>query len=462
LKIRERQSIKFILLSTFIIVFSFVISDGLLALRDPVERIAGDNRYETAVEIAERQYDYDEVETVIVARGDMAGQYADGLAGNVLAGALDAPILLTAPDTLPEATEEAVDAYDPEELIILGGENAVSREVKYELDVLHTTRIDGHSREETAALIAEKANEEAGLANYAFVVSGTAPADSLVAGPQAVKDNAAILQVMPWRDGIPQVTADMIEELELDKIVVVGGPAVVSYREYDELEYLLEMYAREDDEEDDNDDAVENGENDEGEDEDEDEDEDEVDVEIIRVHGADRYGTSVAMAEKYFEEAEEAIFTGGPDPRLADAMAGGYLAAAKDLPVLYCEESLSEEVEEYFTDIVTITSGAYILGGEAAVSASVADEIRNIIWDEYEEHMFIIDTQYKDMVNLHTIEVRTSGQVHRLQIEGMEMHYEGSNEFSYATTSLTSGADATLEAFDRDGNLLESRTVTLD
>jgi len=132
------------------------------------------------------------------------------------------------------------------------------------------------------------------------------------------------------------------------------------------------------------------------------------------------------------------------------------------LPVLYCGDTLSEEVEEYFSDIVTITSGAYILGGEAAVSASVANEIRDVIWDEYEVHMITIDTQYKDMVNLHTIEVRTSGSVHRLEVEGIKMHYEGGNEYSYATTGFSSGEDVTLEAFDRDGNLLESRPIELD
>ncbi|MGN6524547.1 MAG: cell wall-binding repeat-containing protein, partial [Actinomycetes bacterium] len=59
----------------------------------PLTRVAGDDRWETAAQIAAATYP-NGAETVLLANGDR-GSFADALSASYLAGALHAPILLT-------------------------------------------------------------------------------------------------------------------------------------------------------------------------------------------------------------------------------------------------------------------------------------------------------------------------------------------------------------------------------
>lgn len=68
------------------------------------ERLAGLNRYETAIEISQAAFPEDDsVDNVVLARGD---DFPDALAGVPLANDLEAPILLTRTGDLRENTEE--------------------------------------------------------------------------------------------------------------------------------------------------------------------------------------------------------------------------------------------------------------------------------------------------------------------------------------------------------------------
>ena len=69
-----------------------------------LERLAGADRYATAAAIADEAFP-NGATTAIIARGDV---FADALAANYLAGVVDAPILLTDTNRLPEATSDAL------------------------------------------------------------------------------------------------------------------------------------------------------------------------------------------------------------------------------------------------------------------------------------------------------------------------------------------------------------------
>lgn len=103
---------------------------ALEALGLIVERLAGDDRYDTAVEVAEQGAD--EPEVIVVATGDT---FPDALAGSAFAGSEDAPLLLVGDDV-----PASVSAYLAEhgslvdELVVLGGEGAVSPEVMLEVE----------------------------------------------------------------------------------------------------------------------------------------------------------------------------------------------------------------------------------------------------------------------------------------------------------------------------------------
>ncbi|MGB4027948.1 MAG: cell wall-binding repeat-containing protein, partial [Acetomicrobium sp.] len=275
------------LLLAFAMMFCMVPAAGFAAdngdSEAAVERIAGQNRWETAALTAVEKYGTND--TVIIARGDDDGNFADGLAASYLAKVKDAPILLTNPNSLPDATEKAIKDLNAQNAIVLGGELAVSEAVVNELEglELEVERIEGGDRFGTAAAIAKAG----GNADTALVVSGYAPADSLVAGPVAFNNDYPVLLVQ--KDSVPPATEDAIEELGIDNILVVGGETVISDAVYNALD-ADDRYA-----------------------------------------GYTRIDTSVVVADELFEEPETFTIVGRQDKNLADAVG----AAVLGNPILY-------------------------------------------------------------------------------------------------------------------------------
>ncbi|MFP3360492.1 cell wall-binding repeat-containing protein, partial [Planococcus sp. SIMBA_143] len=83
------------------------------------KRYAGKDRFATAATIAT---DLNPSAKVFVATGM---DFADALAGSVLAAKENASILLVQPNKLPEATEDAIDELDATNFTVTGGTGAV-------------------------------------------------------------------------------------------------------------------------------------------------------------------------------------------------------------------------------------------------------------------------------------------------------------------------------------------------
>lgn len=96
-----------------------------------VTRIAGANRYATAVLLSVLNFPHG-AETVFVVSGST---FADALAlGPTVAG--KGPILLTATDQLPWETAREIQRLKPTEIVIVGGVSSVSAEVESQLQAL--------------------------------------------------------------------------------------------------------------------------------------------------------------------------------------------------------------------------------------------------------------------------------------------------------------------------------------
>ncbi|HHX86616.1 MAG TPA: cell wall-binding repeat-containing protein, partial [Firmicutes bacterium] len=297
-------------------------------------RIGGDDRYETSALVARDIY-YD-ADTVIIARGDQAGSFADGLASSVLSGVLEAPVLLTEPSTLPSSIKRTIKDLGATRAIVLGGKEAVSNSVAAALRDLGLTvnRIEGKDRYETAAKIAREADSEGYIKSYAFIVNGFATADSLVAAPAAFRDNAVILQVA--KNSVPNVTKEALKDLGISQVYIIGGTDVVSNTVSNEL---AKLYT------------------------------------VSRYGGADRYETSVLVAKKLFPGVDRMVLAGGPDAHLVDSIGAGMFGR----PILYVKNNeIPRVVKNYLEDTVTADNDLIIIGGTAAVGRSVeraADEI---------------------------------------------------------------------------------------
>lgn len=256
---------------------------------DSSERLAGEQREETAAEIALAAYP-DGAEEVILAA---AGDFPDALAGGPLAVQHDAPMLLSRLRIVPPATLEAIRTLGAQRVTVLGGTSAIEPAVEAALraEGLQVRRISGPARAETAAEIALALGS---THQRAFVASGSGFADALSAAAPAGMLGAPIL--LAARHSLPDATRSLLTAADVSEIIVVGGPAVVSDRVLAELRALPSRPA------------------------------------VTRLDGLDRFGTARAVnewAEQLIDDIDDSglvVATGGAFP---DALAGGPFAASR-------------------------------------------------------------------------------------------------------------------------------------
>ena len=177
-----------------------------------LQTIAGSDRYETSAKIAQEVIKLTGTKKAVVASGE---NFADALTVAPLANKNNMPILLVQKNKIPEEVKEVLKQI--EEVIIVGGEKTISKEVENKLP--NPTRIAGANRYETAKKIYEygfKDRKEVNIAN------GTVPADSLVIG----SIDCPIL--LAEANEIPEATKQAFEESKFEKVNVFGGENSIS------------------------------------------------------------------------------------------------------------------------------------------------------------------------------------------------------------------------------------------
>ena len=196
------------------------------------DRVAGNDRYETAAAIADAM-DTTGVSGVFLATGT---NFPDALAGGPASGG--APILLSHPSRLPDATRTALAALTPSSVTALGGAAVVPAEILSEAATVAggaaTARLAGDGRFDTAAAIATTLGD----VDTVYVAVGTNFPDALAASPAASAEGAPI--VLTLTDTLPQATIDYLDGLSaIRRIVILGGTAVVDAGVAQQLEGFL-------------------------------------------------------------------------------------------------------------------------------------------------------------------------------------------------------------------------------
>ena len=188
-----------------------------------VTRIAGADRYATAAGIAGAFAPG--VATAYVASG---ANWPDALAAVPHAARAGGPILLTQPNELPGATRNALTRLKPGRIIVLGGTSAISARVATALDAYDTgggvLRLAGADRYATAAAISRHHHPSG--APLSYVATGMNFPDALAAGAPAAIRGAPTLLVR--NVGVPTSSSRELERLNPRRIIVLGGPRVVS------------------------------------------------------------------------------------------------------------------------------------------------------------------------------------------------------------------------------------------
>ncbi|PYZ95866.1 hypothetical protein CR205_15910 [Alteribacter lacisalsi] len=291
-----------------------------------VERIFGENRFETAVEVSKTGWDASG--TVVLASGH---DFPDALAGGPLAYEHDAPVLLTHSDRLTEVTEEEIVRLGAQHAVILGGTMAVGEDVAEALEAhgIAVDRIGGENRYETAELIAHELETST---TTAFIASGSDYPDALSAAPYAAGNGSPIL--LTRKDEVPAETwRGLAGKFNL---YVIGGENVISeaaFRQFDSGFWRT----------------------------------------ATRVAGENRYDTSREVVS-YFDQGSDRAFV-ATGREFADSLTGSVLAAKHEAPMLLVSRDYLPEPIEQLLDEKNFRHFS-VLGGENAISQSVLEQLQ--------------------------------------------------------------------------------------
>ncbi|MCS0670413.1 cell wall-binding repeat-containing protein [Cytobacillus firmus] len=292
-----------------------------------VYRISGMDRYETAVNVAYEGWHHTGANEILLATGT---DFPDALAAAPLGYYLDAPILLTKKNSLPNSVIQAIRDLDVEKVTIIGGTGVVSQGVEnYLKNTLGLTvgRISGKTRYETAVQIANKLP----LQETSIVVSGENYPDALSIGPYAAMNGIPIL--LTQANTLPSPTAAQAKKYS--HTFVIGGTGAVSENVRKQLP---------------------------GPD---------------RISGKNRYETSANVSKQLFSAGIDSAFvTTGSN--FADALTGSVLAGFYAQPiVLTTPNTLHPAAKELFVEEQVLWYT--IIGGKGAVSLDVEGEILSLI-----------------------------------------------------------------------------------
>lgn len=311
----------------------YVLFSDLVDMSPPTSRVEGADRYATAAAASARFF-RPGVDVVYLASGET---FPDALAAGPLAAHDGAPLLLTARDQLPRATRDELRRLAPDQVVVVGGEVAVSADVQRELAPYagHVDRVAGSDRYDTAARLA-RLGWGASTVDAAYVANGEGFPDALGASARAAQLDVPVLLVRP--DGVPATTATTLDVLGVDAVTVAGGPAVVDEATLARLRQQVGQ--------------------------------------ATRRWGADRYATSAALADRDVNGRTLLVATGRA---FADGLTAASLARRLDADLLLTEPgSVPAVVEDRAAELAP--RRVVGLGGTVAVDRTTLrafDQLRS-------------------------------------------------------------------------------------
>jgi putative cell wall-binding protein len=189
-----------------------------------VRRIAGEDRYETAVKIG------DEVRSLSGNLDDAmlvdGTNFPDVITISALASQKRAPILITQPEQLVKSTKDTLQEWNIKNTTIGGSYDSVSKNIEDNLEVTNVRRIGGADRYETAELVGAEVRNLTGNYDDMILVDGTDFPDGITINSLASKFNAPIMLTPPNK--LSETTSNKINDWSIQNILIGGGYKSVS------------------------------------------------------------------------------------------------------------------------------------------------------------------------------------------------------------------------------------------
>ncbi len=210
------------------------------------ERVDGEDRFDTAAQIAERLPDPDRA-YVVRGIGDTPDTgWEDAVAVSALAAFEGNPILLSTTDALPDATRTALETSGIEDARLVGGPAVLSSQVTTEVaealdleldpNVAFPIRWAGDDRYSTSTIIADESMRAGMDPSTVWVATGRDYPDSLAAAPlvgatTADTTGGGVLLLIDGADLDRSAASQQWLEAnadDIDRLRAVGGPAVIT------------------------------------------------------------------------------------------------------------------------------------------------------------------------------------------------------------------------------------------
>lgn len=300
---------------------------------EKIQRLSGDNRYETSVEVSEKNFK--SADTVVLASGQ---NIADALVASSYADIEEAPILLTNKNSISDEVLDEIERLKADKVVIVGGQSSISSSVESRLkkEDIKVTRISGSDRFDTSDKLSQEVSRLSKKSSQAILVNGYKNIDALSVSSLATKEELPIL--LNGRNALNMSVKNRLKQMNVNKVYIIGGNNSISSDVEKELKGMQ--------------------------------------ISVVRLSGTDRYETSANIAKYAYKDFDEAIVASGENP--VDALAASTLTGKKEAPILLTNrnkipKSIKKIIEDM--DIGKIT----IVGGENSITDNVMDDMEDLL-----------------------------------------------------------------------------------
>lgn len=300
---------------------------------EKIQRLSGDNRYETSVEVSEKNFK--SADTVVLASGQ---NIADALVASSYADIEEAPILLTNKNSISDEVLDEIERLKADKVVIVGGQSSISSSVESRLkkEDIKVKRISGSDRFDTSDKLSQEVSRLSKKSSQAILVNGYKNIDALSVSSLATKEELPIL--LNGRNALNMSVKNRLKQMNVNKVYIIGGNNSISSDVEKELKKMQ--------------------------------------ISVVRLSGTDRYETSANIAKYAYKDFDEAIVASGENP--VDALAASTLTGKKEAPILLTNKnkipkSIKKIIEDM--DIGKIT----IVGGENSITDNVMDDMEDLL-----------------------------------------------------------------------------------
>jgi putative cell wall-binding protein len=193
------------------------VENQLKTMKISTTRIAGQDRYDTSVQVAKI---IGSGKGVFITTGS---NFPDALSAAPLAAAQGMPILLVPPDNIPASTQSYLNSSKIPKVYVLNGNNELTQNLISQLP--NADVITGSDRYERNINLLKQFPDNLNFSSI-YVATGTDYPDALAASALAQISQSPVILIPA--NTIPNSTAKLLSSKLIDQINIIGGDAAVS------------------------------------------------------------------------------------------------------------------------------------------------------------------------------------------------------------------------------------------